>query len=486
MAIDGLGGSTPPLTPPADLNDDTGSPSSPGTTGVAGTSGTPGAAAVGGTPPEAPPVVNAPNVPPPPISVPKPNSTPLDRPKLVLPSQATSLSVGDLIQLIQAEIQKTSEALAQAQNSAIKQDSLRQQAANTSQIAALKDAAEQIIEIQKEQEAMEIAKWCMFAIALFITVSTAGTLGAIGGPLMVAATVCMQVPIEGKDFSGWLTEGMGEGIGQLQKAVLKQALKDRGITPTQEAMDKFNEEIENNQDYYAMAILIALEVTVAVVIAVATWGAGASTAATGGVAAVTETATAEAINIATKTVETATQEAAEVATKVAETAVKETTKAVEKAAQTALEQATKIAEKTAEKTIKEATDVTTKVAQTTIKSAAKAAESSTQSAAEGAAQLSKIQKAISITQTIGTTAKDLAMDGVSIHTAVLQYENSENLANADKIKAYVKFLQQILKSDQEFLKELIEMQSNIADTTKGILQTEHSTNLHIANLTTHA
>lgn len=480
MAIDGLGGSTPPITPPpADHHDagGTGPASGPGATG----STTP----VGGANTQVPPVTT-PNVPPPPISVPKSNSTPLDRPKLVIPSQATSLSVGDLIQLIQSEIQKTSEALAQAQNSAIKQDSLKQQAANTSQIEALKSAADQIIEIQEEQEAMEIANWCMTAFAIFITVCTAGTLGVIGGPLMVAATVATQVPIEGKNFSGWLTQGIGEGVGELQKAMLRQALKDRGINPTQEAMDKFNQEIEDNQDYYAMAILITLEVAVAIVISVATFGAGAPEAATGGAAAVAETAATESINIATEAAETATQEALEVATKVAETAVKETTKAVEKVAKTAVEEVANATEKVAEKSIKEATDAASKVAQTTIKTATRAAETSAHSAAEGAAQLNKLQKAFNLTQTIGTTAKDLAMDGVSIHTAVLQYENSENMANADKVKAYVKFLQQILKSDQEFLKELIEMQSNIADTTKGILQTEHSTNLHIANLTTHA
>lgn len=312
-----------------------------------------------------------------------------------------------------------------------------------------------------------------------MTVCTAGSLGVLFGPLMVAATVVTQVPIEGKNFSGWLTEGVGKGIGEMQKAVVRQALADKGITPTKEAMDKFNEEIENNQDYYAMAILITLEVAVAVVISVCTFGAGAPAAASGGAAAVAETATAEAVNVATKVAETALKEATEVATKVAETAVKETTKAVEKAAEVTLEQVTNATEKVVEKTVKEATDVTQKVAQAAVKSASKAAESSTST-------LDDAQKAFNLAQTIGTTAKDLAMDGASIHTAVLQEENSENMANADKVKAYVKFLQQILKSDQEFLKELLEMQANIADTTKGILQTEHSTNMHIANLTTHA
>jgi vacuolar-type H+-ATPase subunit H len=442
-----------------------------------------------------------PNVLSPALSAPKANISPLDRPKIVLPSDTSSLSVGDLIQVIQAEIQKTSEALATAQNSQIKQDSLKQQAANTSQIAALKDAANQIVEIQEQQKAMEIAQWCMTAFSIFMTVCTAGSLGVVFGPLMVAATVVTQVPIEGKNFSGWLSQGVGEGVGGLQKAMLKQMLEDRGIEPTPEAMDKMNKEIEGNQDYYAMAIMITLEVTVAIVIAIASFGAAAAPAAGGAAEGIAQEGTSAAINIATEIAETTLKEAADVATKTAETAIKETTEVIQKAAQTAVQQAenlveqtvqestsqaTNIVSETVQQTAKEATDITTKAAKTTLETAEKAANTATQTASEGAQQLARAQKVISLGQTIGTTAKDLALDGVNIHTAVLQYENSENLANADKVKGYVKFLQQILKADQEFLKELIDMQANIADTTKGILQTEHATNMHIANLTTHA
>jgi hypothetical protein len=194
----------------------------------------------------------------------------------------------------------------------------------------------------------------------------------------------------------------------------------------------------------------------------------------------------EAADIAAKTAETAIKETTEVIQKTAQTAVQQVENVVQQTVQESTSQATNIVSEAVEQTAKEATDITTKAAKTTLETAEKAANTATQTAAEGAQQLAKAQKVISLGQTIGTTAKDLAFDGVNIHTAVLQYENSENLANADKIKGYVKFLQQILKADQEFLKELIEMQSNIADTTKNILQTEHATNMHIANLTTHA
>jgi hypothetical protein len=472
MAIDGIGGSTPLIPPSGD--------------GVQGSDNTNGTGSV-----TAPIVAKTPTTPPPnilstAILSPKANASPLDRPKIILPSDTSSLSVGDLIQLIQAEIQKTTDALAEVQNSQIKSDSLRQQAANTSQIEALKSAADQIIEIQKQQEAMEIAQWCMTAFSIFITVCTAGTLGVIAGPLMIAGTVATQVPIEGKNFSGWLTQGVGEGVGQMQKAMLRQMLKDKGIEPTQEAMDKFNSEIENNQEYYAMAIMITLEIAVAVVIAVASLGSTAGPAATGAASAVTQTSASAAANIAARAAETAMKEASQIATKTAETAIRETTKIVEKTAETAVQQATNIASKTVQSATTEAANITAKTVQTTVDKAAKVAETSTKVASESARQLAKIQKAYQVTETIGTVAKDLAMDGVKLHTSYLQYENSQNLASTDQVKAYVKFLQQILSSQQEFLKELIEMQANIASTTKNILQTEHATNMHIANLTTHA
>ncbi len=494
MATDRLG-NLPPSLPPT-----TGFDTTPPNGGAAAVGGTQGTAPLGTVTPETIAAAR-PNVLSPALSAQKPNISPLDRPKIVLPSDTSSLSVGDLIQIIQSEIQKTSEALAQAQNSQIKQDSLKQQAANNSQITALKEAADQIVEIQKEREAMEIAQWCMTAFSIFMTVCTAGSLGVVFGPLMVAATVVTQVPIEGKNFSGWLTEGIGEGVGQMQKAMLRQMLKDKGIEPTPEAMAKMNHEIESNQDYYAMAIMIAAEITIAVVVAIATFGADAGPAAAGAAQGVAQESTAAAINIASEIAETTMKEAADLATKTTETVIKQTTDVIQKTAQTAVEQAENLVQQTVQEstaqatnivteavqqTTKEATDITAQTAKATLETSEKVADAATKTAAEGAQQLAKAQKYFSLAQTVGTTVKDLALDGVNIHTAVLQYENSENLAEADKTKGYVKFLQQILKADQEFLKELIEMQANIADTTKSILQTEHATNMHIANLTTHA
>ena len=512
MAIDGLG-SKPPLTPPLDLDTppadkdlgtsddgkDTPKAGGAGATGGAGAAGNvAGATPLGDVTAPVAPIVNVIS---PAVSAPKPNSTPLDRPKLVLPSQATSLSVGDLIQLIQAEIQKTSDALADAQNSQIKQDGLKQQAANTSQIKALNDAADQILEAQKMQEDMEIANWCLFAISCLAIAWTCGMMS----PLLAVAVVT-QVPIEGKNLSGWVTEGVSLGIQEYGKAVAIQVMKDKGFDPKKAGYNSYedafkslgladkNEEVSG---YSAMALMITLEVCVAIVVSIATFGAGAPAAAGGAAGAVTSQATAEAMQVAQQVAEQTVEKALEVTEKVVQTTVEQTVKAAEKSveitaqvAEKAAQETTQVAQKVAQETaqvVEKAAQETGNVASKTAQTASKVAvEGAKTSASEAAKQSSNLQKAFNITQAVGSCAKDLAMDGVQIDIAIVQEKGSEASANAEKIKGYIKFLQQILKSDQEFLKELIDMQANIAETTRGILQTEHTTNMHIASLTTNA
>ena len=73
-----------------------------------------------------------------------------------------------------------------------------------------------------------------------------------------------------------------------------ETLKEKlDLTECSNQKNKLNQEIENNQDYYAMAIMITIEVAVAIVIAVATFGAGAPESAAGGAEAVAETGAAE-------------------------------------------------------------------------------------------------------------------------------------------------------------------------------------------------
>lgn len=453
------------------------------------------------------PISEVVNVVSPTVSAPKPNQTPLDRPKLIIPSQATSMSIGDLIIFVQKEIQKTSEALAKAQDASIKADSLKQQAAQNSQITALNEATEKILEAQKMQEDLEIANWAMMAFSIAFALCSFGTSALLSfwGPLVVALVVIPQVPIEGKNLNGWITEGIGQGVGALQKEIAKETVKnickEKGLDPSKVNMDEINAEIEENQGYYAMAIMITIQITIAVVQCICTAGMNAPAAVSNGakdVAGTTvqvttdvakqaaETIVKESINTAKQAVETTVKEAANAAKQVAETTVKETTKITQDVAQKAVETAADLADDVAKETVNQASQVATTTTNAVSDTVSKATDAGTKVATEGVAQLQKINKYIDVAKTLGTTAKDIAVAGVTIDISLLQFEASEGQANAEKIKAYVKFLQEILKSDQEFLAELIQMQATIAETTRGILQTEHTTNLHIANMPSNA
>ena len=423
--IGNVGGSTP-LTPPQDPFN----PPAGGTTPAGGAGST---TPVPGTPPGAPGVPVG-NVPPPQVLAPPVNNSPLDRPKITIPANLTGSSVGDLIEMIQDEIQKTSDALASIQKVQIQEDSNKQQEANTAQIDKLNKAADQIEQAAKEAAAMKDVQWAMMAFSIFITVCTAGALGGLIGPIMVATAVLSQVPIDGQNMTGWLTTGVGDALGDIEKLILDDAQKDGTTHLSDSDHDAANKSIDDSKNIQATALMIYLEVVIAVVVTCVTLGSGGGESVSMAAEGISEEAVDEGVNIA----EDATEEAVEEGTQEAAQAIQES---VNDAVTTATNQAK---------------------------------------------SLQRLQKAVDISTNLVQTAGSLTQDAVGIHTAYLDMENTDNQADADKIKAYTKFLQTMLSQEEDFLKQIIDSQSNIADTVKDVLQTEHSTNMHIAGLTTNA
>lgn len=117
--INNVGGLATPLTPNTLPNDPSVGAESP----VAGLTPTP----------PVNPTAPAGNVAPPPASAPTPTPSPLDRPQISIPSDLSGFSVGDLSELIETEVQKTSDALNNIQKVEIKESSTAEQAANHSQ-----------------------------------------------------------------------------------------------------------------------------------------------------------------------------------------------------------------------------------------------------------------------------------------------------------------------------------------------------------------
>jgi hypothetical protein len=153
--------------------------------------------------------------------------------------------------------------------------------------------------------------------------------------------------------------------------------------------------------------------------------------------------------------------------------------AAEGISEEAVDEGVNIAEDATEEAVQEGTQEAAQAIQESVNDAVTTATNQAKS-------LQRLQKAVDISTNLVQTAGSLTQDAVGIHTAYLDMENTDNQADADKIKAYTKFLQTMLSQEEDFLKQIIDSQSNIADTVKDVLQTEHSTNMHIAGLTTNA
>jgi len=414
--------------------------------------GTPGAAPVGGATPTPPAAPGLPvgNVAPPPVTTPTPTASPLDRPKIVIPAAVTGASMGDLIEMIQDEIQKTSDALASIQKIQIQEDSSKQQQANKDQITKLNSAADQIEQAAEMQKDMEIVQWVIFAVMCAVAWEFMGPVGA-------ALTALTQVPIEGQNMMGWLTTGVGDALGDIEKDIEDDINDDsKSITghgiKSDDDIKSDDKQIEDSQGYQAMAVMTYLTIAISVITIVASLG----TAAPEAVGADVDVGVNEGLADTEEIVNEVVNEIEEEVEEEVEETVTETTKTATDAVKQALGKAKDVAQ-----------DV----------------KSSVQEVMQETKQVQRLYNAVN---TIVQTASTITQSSMGIYKGYLDEENSENQADADKIKAYTKFLQNILSQEEDFLKEIINSQSNIANTVKDVLQTEHSTNMHIANLTTHA
>jgi hypothetical protein len=428
--IGNLGGSLPPIITTNDP------PKADGTDPNLGTNSTNSATTVSGSATDTAPILS--NVPIPAVTTAPSASSPLDRPQLTLPASVTGSSMGDLIEMIQDEIQKTSDALANIQKIQISEDSKKQQAANKDQIEKLNSAADQIEQAQEMKDDMADVEWAMLALSCVVALFT---FGATMGPIIAGLTALTQVPIEGQNLMGWVTTGVGDGLAELEKG-LEDFCEATGIVhKSSEELTADGKSIDDTKNYQAMALMTYLTIAISIISIAVTFGGAAPEAAS---------ADAELIG-----------EDAEVA---ANEVVSEIVEEVEEEASESVSQSLKSAMDAAKQGLSKAKDTVTDLM----------------------AESKQAQRIYNAVTTSIQTAGSLVTDGMSIDKSILEYENANNQADADKIKAYTKFLEKMLAQEESFLKEILDAQSNIAETVKDILQTEHSTNLHIANLTTHA
>lgn len=410
-------------------------------------------------------------VPPPTLSKAPALKTPVSNPNLSSNSPVSALSTGDLILLVQKLIKKTQEELAKVAREEITSTQKNTKAQNEATIAKLNDAIDQANKAAEEKKKLQIANWVLLAVGAFLSVVTFGVASPLTA-ILVGAIIFETVPIKGKTGSDWLTYGVGKGIQAYAEWGFKnRAAEDRYGKPydllSEGQKAELDKDFETDSQYAATATIIAAQIVIAVVVSIATFGAGAPAAAGGAATAITG-------EVAETTVETAI----EVSTQIAEDAVET---AVETATQTAAETASQVAE--------DATETAATAAEKVAETGEEVGEKSGEVAEKAASGSSKLARAAKVSKALIDGSQSLAKAGVdagNIHASYLDWQATNDKTDAESIKSYVKYLNQILNQEEDFLKELIEAQAKETDSVAGILKTEHETNLHIASIPSNA
>jgi hypothetical protein len=410
-------------------------------------------------------------VPPPTLSKAPALKTPVSNPTLTSNSTVSALSTGDLILLVQKLIKKTQEELSRVARQEITSTQKTTKAQNDATIAKLKDAISQQQKAAEEKKKLQIANWVLLAVATLISVVTFGAASPLTA-IIVGAAIFETVPIKGKTGSEWLNYGIGKAIELAAKAAYKDRVaEDKYGKPydllSQGQKAELDKEFQEGGQYAATAAVIAAQIVIAVVVSVVTFGAGAPAAAGGA-------ATAIAGEVAEDAVEIGVEVASEVAEEAVETAVEGATEAATEASSEAVEGATESASEVAENTAEVAEEGAEKGGEVGQKVADKSAT---------------ITRNVKIAKGVIDGAQSLAKAGVdagNIHASYLDWKATDLKTDAESIKAFVKYLNEILNQEEDFLKELIEAQAKETDSVSGILKTEHETNLHIASIPSNA
>jgi hypothetical protein len=410
-------------------------------------------------------------VPPPTISKAPALKTPVSNPTLTSNSPVSALSTGDLILLVQKLIKKTQEELSKVAREEISSTQKNTKAQNDATIAKLKDAISQQEKAAEEKKKLQIANWVLLAVGLFISVFTFG----VGSPIaaaLVAGAIFETVPIKGKTGSDWLNYGVGKGIQAYAEWGFKnKASEDEYGKPydllSEGQKAELDNKFETDSQYAGTAVIIAAQIAIAVVVSVITFGAGAPAAAGGAATAITGEVAEDAVEIGV-----------EVASEIAEESVEE-----------AVEGATQAASQASSEAIETATDTAGEVAENTGEAAEEGAEKGGEVGQKVADNSAKITRNLKIVKGVIDGTQSLAKAGVdagNIHASYLDWQATNLKTDAESIKSYVKYLNQILNQEEDFLKELIEAQAKETDTVSSILKTEHETNLHIASIPSNA
>ena len=376
---------------------------------------------------------------------------------------STSMSTAKLIAIIIQEVGKTRDEIAIAQGQMLKLQSNRVQAQYAENIKKLNDAAAAQAKVESTKKDMEIVKWVLFSVSLLVDIlslgASSGVTAAIGSVITLSITLLQVIPCDAKGTA--CMDAAQEELKKLfetieiavVKDMFKDAAKEEGLDL--ESMDR--KEIMNylqtktasgcNVDeanqYSAMALILAIQVVVAVVVAAVGYALRDSSA---GTAAVKQTLKAGENAVVSGV----------------KTGVTSAVKASEQAAQIAAKQATVVAAVAARKAGK----ITTKELITILRQAFTKATEETAGIRRLAAKASKGAAVVNGIAQVGNNAAKMVMAGDKKAAADQQ-------ADAQLIAAVIKSLLKVLANDEQILKDIMATQTNSTAAVQAIIRASH-------------
>lgn len=364
----------------------------------------------------------------------------LQGPELPVVGPMQNLSASDLLQLIRKEVKQLSEALQKAQAEVIKSNQTTMVAKSQASIAKLHEACEKLAEAQKIKDAMGIFNKVMYGVM--------GVILALCTPLL-ACMPPMAVLAWGA-YAAYITVNEKDN-GKMMEDIMNKISEDWGVAWADEGIEK---QRENGMITFT-SVMAAVQILIAIITIIATWGGG--TPAVAGSAATTAAAQA-------------TVAAGQAATQAAAAAGATAASTASTAASTA---ATTAASAAATASTSAVTTATTTATSTATAAASTAASTTGQTVGN---VLSKLASLVSITTTLGTS-------GAKIAGGVYDYEGTMLKADAEDLKAHIKFLQALLQSETDLLQQLVRIQADLDKGVAGILNDEHRTNQQLQQVT---
>lgn len=342
-------------------------------------------------------------------------------------------STAEIISVLLSEIRKTNDLVAATSIIEVRQNQSRILAENKKQIEKLEESSKKAKEAAELTKAMGIFKWVMLAVSVLITiisaVVTVCTFGAatkllVASAILLAISISMvvvtSVPVDDEEHSAMdlASSKLSESIADLSKQEIVKSYGDRWKKMTDAEQEEALIKAMETGQYSSMAIMLTITIIISIVMIVISAGANSGSAASLTASAVGTTAT----NAASTTASTASTTAARIAE--------------------------------------------------TVASAFK------QNAAAIAQHARNLNTALIIAKNLATISKT----GVQVEIAELHQETAQNQAEANEIKALVRFLQK----NNDVLLELVTMlqQESKAsyETVANLLKQQHATHRKIAGL----